>query len=593
MSLTLRNLCYLVIAIAGLMFASSPVCAQTDMTLQVLILNSFEENTAPYFAARNAFMAELQKNHASPIAFRQFNLQQRNENNQGSEELKAQLLQNEFASAPPDLVVSMGPAATGFWLKNRDPFFSDTAFIAVAADFALADMSFRPGDAAIVTPFSFLSTVEDFLRLQPDTSHIVMIFGVSPDEKMLVNLAQKQLQSYSDRINFDYTDEMKLAALLNKIARLPSGSAVFFGIYGSDVDGVLLDYYSGLNLVRSSSSAPVFGAFDDQLGLGILGGRLIQLDKIGKEVAVTAQELLNNEPSDFIWKLVDLGVPTYDWRELQAWGIDPDRLPASSVIRFKPPTLWEAYAKEFLLTTLVIAVLLLLISALWLQNRRRRRAERASTRLGRRLISAQEDERRYLARELHDDLSQRLARVAIDASFVASSPDSEATREVLQNLHPELVQISKDVHDMSYRLHPALIDDLGLVTALQTECERLRRYTDVAILERFDKIPKQIPANVALCIYRIVQEAINNTVKYANADTIEIMLECEKDTLVLNVRDNGIGFNINHVTEQSGLGLSSMRERAQLAGGSWEIRSQPGKGTTVSATVPLNGAAAP
>jgi len=146
---------------------------------------------------------------------------------------------------------------------------------------------------------------------------------------------------------------------------------------------------------------------------------------------------------------------------------------------------------------------------------------------------------------------------------------------------------------MSYRLHPALIDDLGLVTALQTECERLRRYTDVAILERFDKIPKQIPANVALCIYRIVQEAINNTVKYANADTIEIMLECEKDTLVLNVRDNGIGFNINHVTEQSGLGLSSMRERAQLAGGSWEIRSQPGKGTTVSATVPLNGAAAP
>jgi len=239
----------------------------------------------------------------------------------------------------------------------------------------------------------------------------------------------------------------------------------------------------------------------------------------------------------------------------------------------------------------VIAALLLLISALLMQNRRRRRAERVSNRLGRRLISAQEDERRYLARELHDDLSQRLARVAIDASFVASSPDSDAASEVLQNLHPELVRISKDVHDMSYRLHPALIDDLGLVAALQTECERLRRYTDTVIFEQFDEIPKQIRPDVALCIYRIVQEAINNAVKYASADTIEIMLECREDTLVLNVRDNGIGFNVNRVTEQSGLGLSSMRERAQLAGGSWEIRSQPGKGTTVSATVPLSGAA--
>ena len=142
---------------------------------------------------------------------------------------------------------------------------------------------------------------------------------------------------------------------------------------------------------------------------------------------------------------------------------------------------------------------------------------------------------------------------------------------------------------MSYRLHPALIDDLGLVAALQTECERLRRYTDAAILERFDKIQKQIPSNVALCIYRMAQEAMNNAVKYASADTIEIMLECNKDTLVLNVRDNGIGFNINRVTEESGLGLSNMRERAQLAGGSWEIRSQPGKGTMVSTTVPLNG----
>ena len=571
------------------MFSSCPVCAQTDETLQVLILNSFDENTAPYFVPRNIFMVELQKAHASPIAFRQFDLEQRSGEDLEREALKAQLLNNEYASTPPDLVVAMGPAAAGFWLKNRDPIFSDTAFIAAAADFAVADMRFQPGDAAVVTPFSFLSTVEGFLSVQPDTSHIVMIFGVSPDEQMLVSLAKKQLEGYSDRINFEYTDDLKLTALLNRIGELPSGAAVFFGIYYSDVDGVLLNHYSGLTLIRSSSSVPVFGAFDDQLGLGILGGRLIQLEKMGKEIAVTAHKLLYSTPSEVVWDLVDLGAPTYDWRELQAWGIEPDQLPAGSVIRFKPPTLWEAHARWIILATLVLSVLLLLISLLLLQNRRRRRAELASRALGRRLISAQEDERRYLARELHDDLSQRLARVAIDASYLASNQGSDATNEVLENLHPELVSISKDVHDMSYRLHPALIDDLGLVAALQTECERMRRYSDAAILEQYDETREQIPSAVALCIYRIAQEAINNTLKHATASTIEIMLECKKHTLILTVRDNGIGFDITNDTELTGLGLASMRERAQLAGGSWAIRSQPGEGTTVNATIPLQG----
>ena len=587
----LRDLCSLTIVTASLLFSCLPAYAQTDKALQVLILNSYDEGTAPYFLPRDAFMLELQKELVSPIAFRQFDLEHRRENTPDSLELKAQLLQNEYASSPPDLVVAIGPPASVFWLSKRDPMFSSTPFIATAADFSLRGLSFRPGDVAVATPFSFLESIEDYLGLQPDTSHIVMVFGSSPDEKRLVKLAKTQLEPYSSRINFEYTSHMKLTEVLHKISTLQPGSAVFFGIYDSDVDGVLLDHYSGLNLVRSRSSVPVFGAFDNQLGKGILGGRLIQLEKMGKEIAVTAQEVLRNRPSDFVWKSVGMSKPTYDWNQLKAWGIDPDRIPDGSVIRFKPPSIWEEHAGWVLFAVIVVSAQMVLIASVLLANRRRRRAELANSQLGRRLISAQEDERRLLARELHDDLSQRLARLAIDTSYVAANQGSDTANEVLEKLQPELVRISKDVHDMSYRLHPSLIDDLGLVAALKTECERMCRYTDSNIVEQIDEIQQRIPADLALSLYRITQEALNNAVKYADADTIEVTLKHEQQSLLLTVHDNGSGFDITPETAQSGLGLSSMRERAQLSGGSWEIRSQPGKGTTVNVVAPLGGVA--
>lgn len=144
---------------------------------------------------------------------------------------------------------------------------------------------------------------------------------------------------------------------------------------------------------------------------------------------------------------------------------------------------------------------------------------------------------------------------------------------------------------MSYRLHPALIDDLGLVAALQTECERMSRYTHATIVQRIDKIQEKIPDDQALCLYRIAQESINNAIKHADAGIIELMLTLERQSLVLTVRDNGKGFDPAGSSVHTGLGLSSMCERAQLAGGSWEIRSQPGRGTTVSAIVPVQGVA--
>ncbi len=293
MRLIPRQVFYLAIAATGLVCSWLPACAQAGEVLQVVIINSYDESTPPYVTLKNVFMLELQKQYALPIAFRQFDLEARSGNEAGRNVLKAELLQNEFGASPPDLVVAIGPPAIGFWLQQRDPVFADTPSIFVAADFAIAHLSFREGDAVVVTHYSFKDAVEDILYVLPETSHMVMIIGASEDEESLADYAAGELAENYPRISFEYTNRMTLTALWVRLGQLQPGSVAYFILYDSDVDGVQLNHYSGMPRIRASSSVPVFGPYDDQLGQGILGGRLIQLTQVGKEMAVTAQDVLH------------------------------------------------------------------------------------------------------------------------------------------------------------------------------------------------------------------------------------------------------------------------------------------------------------
>lgn len=573
------------------MLTTLPAQSQPEANPQVLILNSFDEGTAPFFEARNVFMTELQRLYPATIAFRQFDLGERGQDGESSHELKAQLLHGQYANGPPDLVLALGPPALTFWLQHRDSVFGHTPVIAGVGEYALYQAQLRPGDAVVAPHFSFPELVENILTLAPGTSRIVMVFGPSALERGQSELAKKQLEAYSGRVAFEYTNDFSVADLQRRLSSLPEGSAVLYGVFDSDVNGVTLSGHSGLALVRAASRAPVFGTFDDQLGLGIVGGRLIQIAQAGRELARVADTILRDAGPPDPLTVVAIGEPVYDWRELQAWKIHLDRLPPGSDVRFRPPSPWAQYAPWILLVTAVFLLQGALIATLLLQRRRRRAAESASLSLSSKLITAHEDERRRVARELHDDLSQRLARLAIDASYVGSGAGGEQANEVMKKLYPELVSISKDVHDISYRLHPSLVDDLGIAAALRTECDRVRRRADAAVIEKICEIPEKISHDVALCVFRIAQEALHNAIRHAQADTIEVALDYDGYMLMLVVRDNGIGFDVTAGYAGSGLGLSSMQERVHLVGGSLRIRSRLGDGTTVRATVPWKGAA--
>ena len=218
-----------------------------------------------------------------------------------------------------------------------------------------------------------------------------------------------------------------------------------------------------------------------------------------------------------------------------------------------------------------------------------RENERDLRGLAGRLIHAQEEERSRLARELHDDLAQRLAVFAIDVGRLELQlTDTPASfREALREMKNGIVSISQDVHTLSRQLHPSILDDLGLIKAVESECAGFSRREGIEVVFNHDNIPRGIPKDVSLSLYRIIQEGLRNISKHACAEHIVVSLQGIDHDILLSVQDDGIGFDWAEVKENPGLGLSSMRERAKLIRGEFSIQSQPEKGTVITLRGPL------
>jgi PAS domain S-box-containing protein len=221
-----------------------------------------------------------------------------------------------------------------------------------------------------------------------------------------------------------------------------------------------------------------------------------------------------------------------------------------------------------------------------------RQKQRELEALAGRLIAAQEEERSRLARELHDDLTQRLAAVAIEAGRLERVPatDQERWREGLERIKRQTAQISHDIHGLSRRLHPSTLDDLGLIAAIESECrgffERGGPPVEFDHRGEFGSVPK----DAQLGLYRIVQEGLRNIYRHADASEVSIRLERSHSTIDLEIRDAGRGFDRHAPGWRAGLGLASMEERARLLGGRFSVESQPGQGTRIAVSLPFGDA---
>ncbi len=205
-----------------------------------------------------------------------------------------------------------------------------------------------------------------------------------------------------------------------------------------------------------------------------------------------------------------------------------------------------------------------------------------------RLLTAQEEERSRLARELHDDVTQRLAVLAIEAGKAGRQPDlGEEARTRIDNVKDQAIRLSHDIQGLSRRLHPSILDDLGLAAALRAECQSLSERLGVPVSFAAEELPPDFPREVALALYRIAQECFRNISRHARASEVNVEMSVLDGTVRLRIEDDGAGFDAKQARRGVGLGLVSMEERIRLMGGKLAIRSEPGRGAKIEAEVPI------
>jgi PAS domain S-box-containing protein len=219
------------------------------------------------------------------------------------------------------------------------------------------------------------------------------------------------------------------------------------------------------------------------------------------------------------------------------------------------------------------------------------RSEKDLQKLAGWLISKQEKKCSQVARELHDDLTQQLAVIAIEAGYIEKHFRNlpEAVREKVLHIKERLIKVSKDAHNLSRSLHPSILYDLGLERAVESECSNFSSRTGISVVFEPRDVPLNIPKDISLAIYRIIQECLFNIKRHAKTKTAYVFLERSNSDVALTVKDTGVGFDTLEVGGRSALGLSSMRERVRLVNGKLSITSKPGKGTTIEVEIPLKG----
>ena len=212
-------------------------------------------------------------------------------------------------------------------------------------------------------------------------------------------------------------------------------------------------------------------------------------------------------------------------------------------------------------------------------------------RLAGRLMAAQDDERRRIARDLHDDLSQKLAYLAMDLGKLATKPSAQQFLGDLRPLQLRAAEAAESVRRISHQLHPSILDDIGLAAALEQYCEEFEERSGIATEFTSRDVPESLPREVMSSVYHIFQECLRNVSKHSKAQAVFITLEVVENVLRLTVKDQGVGLSTDRLQTGVSIGIVGMKERAHLVNGKLSIQSQSGQGTEVSVEVPLSPAA--
>jgi signal transduction histidine kinase len=490
-----------------------------------------------------------------------------------------------------DVVVAVGPETIKFVTKNARTLFSKTPIVIFGSS---ADQAGFPNlDSRFTGTWQAREpgkTIEVALRLFPNTRHVFVVGGSSVYDQVVMAATKVFFGSFRTETEITYLADMEMEKVLGRLRNLPANSIVLYVSFFQDSLGnKFVNATSALPLVASAADAPVFGMSDTYLGHGIVGGDVMSFQEQGKVTARIVSELLDGKnPQDIPIETLP-SVYMFDWNELKRWHIPESRLPLESVVLFREPSLWERTKWLWYTTFLIVLGLLILVAYLGYSRKQMRLARERQRQLSDMLINAEGKEQRRIASELHDDFSQRMALIALGLENVEGEvPNSfQDAHSRLRQLANSTSELSSDMHSLSHRLHSSTLESLGLFSAVAALCKEYTDKQGIEVTFASNESTKRVPPDIALYIYRILQEGLRNVKKHSGAQEAEVELQVTDDCLDLIVRDNGWGFDLNILQKNEGIGIRTIEERTLSLGGKFTIHSQPAKGTTIEVRVPL------
>jgi signal transduction histidine kinase len=497
----------------------------------------------------------------------------------------------KYSDRKPDVIITAGPASLRFMIESHESFFEGTPIIFCGTtEEMVGELKLDPHITGVWGVAQPEKTLLAALKLQPDTKHVVVVGGRNAFDQYVENLARQSFSKYESKLDFTYLTDLDMPTLLARLRQLPRHTIIYYTSLMEDAAGRhFIDAAQSVPLVVGAANAPIFVVDDVDLGAGTVGGYLISWARDGQVAANMAVRVLNGEKPQNIPVVRSDNVYMFDWRALRRWGLSEKDLPHGSTVLYRELSVWERTRSIWISTLLIILGLSALSAYLQFSRKELRLARDAQMQLSGRLIGAQENERSRLAVELHDDFSQRLALLALGLENASEAlPDSpRSAKHQLQELINSAGELGADIHTVSHRLHSATLESLGLEPGVSSLCKEFTDRHGIEIDFSAENIPRVVDPDVALCVFRIVQEALQNLRKHSGAAKAEVKLIRRADKIFVSVSDQGKGFDMNDAKESEGLGVRSMGERARLLRGSFKIYSKPGKGTRVEAAIPL------
>jgi len=581
----------ILVFVAAFLFPQSIVAQPTKAVRRVLIFNDFGSISSPGIALLDRAIAIGLESSPYHIELYNENLEATLFPDEASQHRFREWFIRKYSDRKPDVIITVGPASLKFMVESHESAFPDIPIIFCGSTQEMLDQlkpdSHFTGVWGVAQPEKTLIAA---LNLQPDTKHVVVVGGVGPFDRSLEAVTKESLRKYESQFEFTYLTNLAMPALLEQLRRLPSKTIVYHTSIMEDASGAyFIDAAQSVPMVVGAANAPVFVVDDVDVGKGTVGGNVVSWAADGQVAAGMAVRILEGVTPQEIPVVRNNNIYLFDWRALRRWGFRESDLPPGSIVIFRELSVWERTKWIWINGLIIILSLSALAAHLQLSRRRLKQARDAQLQLSGLLINAQEMERSRLASELHDDFSQRLALLALGLENVSETlPDStQAAKRQLDELYNSASELGADLHTVSHRLHPSALKSLGLVPGVSGLCKEFAARQGIEIAFCSENIPPGVHPNVALCLFRIVQESLQNLKKHSGAARAQVNLHKAGDRLFLSVCDDGAGFDAKEMGDKLGLGIRGMRERARLVGGQFEIHSELGKGTRIEARVPL------